>query len=240
MNKTHIKDLLRDSGFNPMAGLNHPRNKSRKFHSGPQKRRAIELLIQRDGLNCCWCKQECIPTANPSADLFPTVEHVIRLADGGTNRMENLKVACKKCNNERHGKGPLPPRILGPHFRVLSGATNIEVELDGVSKPTQLYKKRNGRRVFWCPFTGDRVLVGADVTGVVLAEMRLCPATMKLIETFCQRCRDPIDIQIADEDYHEDAARLLAKCGCICARCRPINPQQPQSKRETTSPHNDP
>lgn len=29
-----------------------------------------------------------------------TVEHMIRKADGGTNRIENLTIACKKCNNE--------------------------------------------------------------------------------------------------------------------------------------------
>jgi hypothetical protein len=34
-------------------------------------------------------------------DLYPTLEHVISRSMGGTNHPDNLKIACKKCNNER-------------------------------------------------------------------------------------------------------------------------------------------
>ena len=62
----------------------------------------LRRLIERDGLYCCWCGSLCDPRKKPSSDLFPTREHVVRLADGGSSRMENLKVACRKCNNSRH------------------------------------------------------------------------------------------------------------------------------------------
>lgn len=66
------------------------------------KKRQLRLLIERDGLRCIWCKRLCNPSLSPSADAFPTKEHIIRRADGGSNRMSNLKVACRKCNNHRH------------------------------------------------------------------------------------------------------------------------------------------
>lgn len=63
----------------------------------------LRRLVERDGLRCHWCKRICDPSRRPSADLFPTREHVIRKADGGTSDMHNLVLACRKCNNTRHG-----------------------------------------------------------------------------------------------------------------------------------------
>jgi len=31
-----------------------------------------------------------------------TIEHIVRLADGGTNNRSNIGVACLKCNTKRH------------------------------------------------------------------------------------------------------------------------------------------
>lgn len=63
---------------------------------------SIRRLIERDGLRCHWCHRICDPSRRPCADLYPTREHVIRKADGGTSSMHNLVVACRKCNNSRH------------------------------------------------------------------------------------------------------------------------------------------
>lgn len=62
-----------------------------------------EFLRQRDGDNCCWCNLP-MDFDNLGADtpLVPTFEHLVRRADGGGNTFENLKLAHKKCNNERH------------------------------------------------------------------------------------------------------------------------------------------
>lgn len=59
-------------------------------------------LIERDGVNCYWCGRATDPLSRPVADLHPTIEHLKRRADGGKNGMENLVVACRKCNNSRH------------------------------------------------------------------------------------------------------------------------------------------
>jgi 5-methylcytosine-specific restriction endonuclease McrA len=72
----------------------------------------IQKLIQRDGLKCHWCKRTCDPSLNPSADLYPTREHVIRRADGGSSRMSNLVIACRYCNNGRHAKNFKTPKKI--------------------------------------------------------------------------------------------------------------------------------
>lgn len=38
----------------------------------------------------------------PSASFTPTIEHLKRKADGGTNNLTNLALAHKICNNTRH------------------------------------------------------------------------------------------------------------------------------------------
>lgn len=60
-------------------------------------------LVDRDGLRCHWCKRLCNPMQRPSADLFPTKDHLVRIADGGKSNLENLVIACSKCNSSRHG-----------------------------------------------------------------------------------------------------------------------------------------
>lgn len=59
------------------------------------KRRAAQRkkreLVKARGERCEYCG-----TAIASADL--TVDHVVRLADGGTNYWSNLRLACAKCN----------------------------------------------------------------------------------------------------------------------------------------------
>lgn len=77
-------------------------------HGGPRKRSPkspIGRLIARDGLLCHWCKNLCDPTLSSTADRYPTRDHLIRQADGGSNRLENLVLACRKCNNGRHSPG---------------------------------------------------------------------------------------------------------------------------------------
>ncbi|MFE2605759.1 HNH endonuclease [Streptomyces mirabilis] len=48
-----------------------------------------------------WCPGWGVPS-HASADL--TVDHVIPLAAGGTNRRENLRVLCRSCNSRRGSK----------------------------------------------------------------------------------------------------------------------------------------
>lgn len=61
------------------------------------------MLRVRDGEYCCWCKTPLDFAAKMSDDLAPTIEHIKRRSEGGAvNDLDNLALAHKKCNNERH------------------------------------------------------------------------------------------------------------------------------------------
>lgn len=83
----------------------NPNSSKKRLHgkSGIKgARKKVLELIERDGPNCCWCGKEVLLDQLLKEPESASVEHVIRKADGGTNAMSNLKVACRKCNNERH------------------------------------------------------------------------------------------------------------------------------------------
>lgn len=67
-------------------------------------------IIRIRGLKCHWCGHECNWSLSPSADLYPTREHLIRRADGGKTVLGNLVIACRKCNNERQEQTEYPFR----------------------------------------------------------------------------------------------------------------------------------
>lgn len=58
----------------------------------------LRRVIERDGVNCCWCGQVMVPGRGPKK---PTIEHIVRKSDGGSNGMSNLKAAHSQCNQAR-------------------------------------------------------------------------------------------------------------------------------------------
>lgn len=53
---------------------------------------------------CCWCGTTFSEELNSTH--YPTVEHVVPKALGGSNDPTNLAVACKRCNLKRKTKAP--------------------------------------------------------------------------------------------------------------------------------------
>lgn len=72
-------------------------------------------LFEKQGKRCCYCELPIYLKAHESAETFPirsrngipdkrfvaTMEHLRRKADGGTNRIDNLALACLVCNSGR-------------------------------------------------------------------------------------------------------------------------------------------
>lgn len=58
-------------------------------------------VIARDGTVCRWCGADC--------SAAPTVDHLIPRKHGGSNHMDNLIVACRKCNYSRGSRLGPPP-----------------------------------------------------------------------------------------------------------------------------------
>ena len=72
-----------------------------------QKRNAFRRVIQRDGTLCCYCDVQLRTHKRwRNHPLYATIEHVKRTADGGSNRIENLKLACVDCNSSRENTPP--------------------------------------------------------------------------------------------------------------------------------------
>ena len=67
----------------------------------------IEVIRFRDGSLCCWCLKLLSSTgtfpatSGPLAENYPTLEHIIKRADGGKNAPANLKLSCPSCNHGR-------------------------------------------------------------------------------------------------------------------------------------------
>lgn len=82
---------------------------------GTRRQNKRDRLIERDGLLCHWCRE-------PFSFQHPmTFEHLIPLANGGTNDDDNLVLACAPCN---HARGN---RVIcaGCGYRIRSWGTAI-------------------------------------------------------------------------------------------------------------------
>mgnify|MGYP007100159860 CR=1 FL=1 len=61
---------------------------------------------------CHWCKGQMSERGGPTSTYFPTFEHLVPRAHGGTSRRENLVLAHRGCNVLR---GAPEPQRQGGH-----------------------------------------------------------------------------------------------------------------------------
>lgn len=66
-------------------------------------------LINRDGRDCRWCGKETFDWQHmegvPQPSNLTTIDHLIRITDGGTSDLSNLVIACRACNQSRSCSG---------------------------------------------------------------------------------------------------------------------------------------
>ena len=83
-------------------------------------REHIHILLYRQGMKCYWCDIpifhedyfSCSEILNISDSKISflygdsvqraTIDHVVRLCDGGYTHLKNLVASCRACNTERH------------------------------------------------------------------------------------------------------------------------------------------
>lgn len=80
--------------------------------SPKQTQAARNYLIQRDGMNCHWCKKTMDLSAPLNTGNFPTIEHILPKAKGGTDDERNLALACRTCNGGRRDTFPFDKEFL--------------------------------------------------------------------------------------------------------------------------------
>lgn len=61
----------------------------------------IYKLIERDGGHCYLCGDDVLFACHYNDPKYPTIEHVIPIAKGGTHSWGNVKVACRECNTRK-------------------------------------------------------------------------------------------------------------------------------------------
>lgn len=77
------------------------------------RRRIFANLRERHGDNCHWCgKAMCFETRQEPRSA--TIEHVIPKSEGGTNKESNLRLAHRRCNEDR--SVPTPRRCRSPFY----------------------------------------------------------------------------------------------------------------------------
>jgi 5-methylcytosine-specific restriction endonuclease McrA len=72
-----------------------------------QKRTKKAQLISDYGSRCWWC-EHCLPAENL------TLDHLKPKSRGGSNSLENLRLACFPCNNSRGNSLYPPQRSFAP------------------------------------------------------------------------------------------------------------------------------
>ncbi|EJC75597.1 HNH endonuclease [Rhizobium leguminosarum bv. trifolii WSM2012] len=68
------------------------------------KRSVLLKLFDLQNGRCCYCDRFVILSADRRIQQWSeaaTIEHLQRRADGGSNHIHNLAMACRRCNNER-------------------------------------------------------------------------------------------------------------------------------------------
>lgn len=61
----------------------------------------VRSLFERDGGICWLCGGLCDLGADPNSDKYPSVDHVVPIADGGLDEWDNVRLAHRWCNTKR-------------------------------------------------------------------------------------------------------------------------------------------
>lgn len=71
------------------------------------------LIFIRDGYTCQWCGRHTDPD-DPAPGMELVLDHVLPWSANGSDRSDNLRTLCYRCNEDRSNYiEPNPPRLIG-------------------------------------------------------------------------------------------------------------------------------
>ncbi|MCG0679858.1 hypothetical protein IMAU70100_01054 [Lactiplantibacillus plantarum] len=86
----------------------HTEKKSKRYErakkNGKYEIISLQRLYVRDKGKCYLCGKHLVLNEDYNRTDAPTIEHVIPICKGGTNTWDNVKLACRKCNDEKGTK----------------------------------------------------------------------------------------------------------------------------------------
>lgn len=93
----------------------HYRNKraGRRAVPPPERRMSLRQLCERDGWRCHLCRRIVKPDIKWPDSKSATFDHLIPVADGGTDEPDNLRLAHLGCNSSRGTGGEVQLLLFG-------------------------------------------------------------------------------------------------------------------------------
>ena len=64
-------------------------------------------VFRRDGAKCRYCRRVCAPTVDDEGTRWE-IDHVVPVAAGGRDLIDNLVLACRRCNQQKGTERWLP------------------------------------------------------------------------------------------------------------------------------------
>ena len=88
---------------------------SQRPHDGPVKGIKWHDIAKRDHMRCQICGCDVDPNDRWLSERgrwcfgrsYPTIDHIVALANGGTDTYDNVQLTCKQCNSRKQDKGQL-------------------------------------------------------------------------------------------------------------------------------------
>ena len=78
----------------------------------PLKKKRIHKIINMDGDRCFYCGKKTFIIKGQQLSNSSTVDHVLPIAKGGLNHIDNCINCCNMCNNLKGSYSILPPTVV--------------------------------------------------------------------------------------------------------------------------------
>lgn len=94
----------RSMGGSQHVSIGGHRKRCKRYGAKFDKTVTLSRVIERDGNRCQICGCECNDqdlTYGCWGPTYPTIDHIVPLSKGGNHTMENVQLACARCNTKK-------------------------------------------------------------------------------------------------------------------------------------------
>lgn len=99
--KEKIKEYSQTPAGKATASRTRHKRRAQRLGAGYEKFDSIEIF-ERDGWRCQRCHKKVRPDFNCYHSLYPNLDHIVCLANGGNHSRKNTQLLCRQCNMKKH------------------------------------------------------------------------------------------------------------------------------------------